>query len=93
MRARRLGLDEAIRRGEAYGEAGADIVFIELPETEAEMAEIARRIDKPLIANHRESADGTPMLPVSRLAGARFAAAIFPAARFPRHRAGPDDGV
>src|SRR6478752_3698682 len=45
------GLDEAIRRGVAYGEAGADIVFIESPETEAEMVEIARRIDKPLIAN------------------------------------------
>ena len=29
-----LGLDEAIRRGIAYAEAGADIIFIELPESE-----------------------------------------------------------
>src|SRR3954454_19555650 len=56
------GLDEAIRRGVAYGEAGADIVFIESRETEAEMVEIARRIDKPLIANLVHGGR-TPMLP------------------------------
>ena len=75
------GLDEAIRRGVAYGEAGADIVFIESPETEAEMVEIARRIDKPLIANLVHGGR-TPMLPVSRLAEIGYAAAIFPALGF-----------
>ena len=29
------GLDEAIRRGVAYAEAGADIIFVESPESEA----------------------------------------------------------
>ena len=29
-----LGLDEAIRRGEAFAQAGADVVFIEAPESE-----------------------------------------------------------
>jgi 2-methylisocitrate lyase-like PEP mutase family enzyme len=33
------GLDEAIRRGVAYAEAGADIIFIESPETEKELEE------------------------------------------------------
>jgi len=35
-----LGIDEAIRRGEAYAKAGADIIFIESPESEAEMRKI-----------------------------------------------------
>src|SRR5215470_3537993 len=35
-----LGLDEALRRGEAYARAGADILFIESPESEAEMTRI-----------------------------------------------------
>ena len=46
-----LGLEEALRRGEAYGAAGADIVFIESPESEEELAIIGSRIGKPLIAN------------------------------------------
>src|SRR5215470_8164086 len=55
------GLDEALRRGEAYAKAGADILFIEAPESEAEMASIGRHFDVPLLAN---MADGgrTPIL-------------------------------
>ena len=34
------GLDEALKRAEAYAKAGADILFIESPESEAEMARI-----------------------------------------------------
>ncbi len=81
MRGRRRASTRRIRRGVAYGEAGADIVFIESPETEAEMVEIARRIDKPLIANLVHGGR-TPMLPVSRLAEIGYAAAIFPALGF-----------
>jgi 2-methylisocitrate lyase-like PEP mutase family enzyme len=76
-----LGLDEAIRRGIAYGEAGADIVFIESPESEAELAEVAKRIDKPVIAN-MVNGGRTPMLPVSKLEELGFSAAIFPAVGF-----------
>ena len=76
-----LGLDEALRRGEAYGAAGADIVFIESPESEEEMAIIGKRIGKPLIAN-MVNGGRTPMLPVGRLAELGFAAAIFPAVGF-----------
>jgi 2-methylisocitrate lyase-like PEP mutase family enzyme len=45
-----LGLSEAIRRARAYTQAGADMLFIESPETEDEMATIGRELgDKPLI--------------------------------------------
>jgi 2,3-dimethylmalate lyase len=76
-----LGLDEAIRRGIAYGEAGADIVFIESPESESELAEVARRIGKPVIAN-MVNGGRTPMLPAARLQELGFSAAIFPAVGF-----------
>jgi 2,3-dimethylmalate lyase len=76
-----LGLDEALRRGEAYARAGADIVFIEAPETEQEMVTIARRIDAPVMAN-LVNGGRTPMLPAKRLAEIGFAVAIFPAAGF-----------
>ncbi|MFX4914278.1 isocitrate lyase/PEP mutase family protein, partial [Acinetobacter baumannii] len=46
-----LGLDEALRRGEAFLKAGADILFIESPESEEEMAKIGQAFDAPLVAN------------------------------------------
>src|SRR5262249_13093709 len=48
-----LGLDEALRRGEAYFNAGADILFIEAPESEAEMKKIGASFDKPLLCPHQ----------------------------------------
>lgn len=75
------GLDEAIRRGVAYGEAGADIVFVESPESEDEMARICREIDKPLVANI-VNGGRTPMLPVDRLIKLGYSMAIFPAVGF-----------
>lgn len=76
-----LGLEEAIRRGRMYGEAGADIVFIESPESEAEMQEIGRSIQKPLLANMVEGGR-TPILPAQRLAEIGYAIAIYPAVGF-----------
>jgi 2,3-dimethylmalate lyase len=76
-----LGLDEALRRGEAYARAGADIVFVEAPESEDEMVAIARRIEAPVMAN-LVNGGRTPMLPAKRLAEIGFAVAIFPAAGF-----------
>src|SRR5262245_37196163 len=73
----RHGLDAALRRGEAYAEAGADVLFIESPESEEEMARIGRHFDVPLLAN---MADGgrTPILSKSRLAALGYRIAIFP---------------
>lgn len=76
-----LGLDEAIRRGEAFAKAGADIVFIEAPESEQEMATIAKRIDAPLLAN-MVNGGRTPLLSATKLAEIGFRLAIFPAAGF-----------
>jgi 2-methylisocitrate lyase-like PEP mutase family enzyme len=76
-----LGLDEALRRGEAYARAGADIVFVEAPESEQEMVTIARRIEAPVMAN-LVNGGRTPMLPAKRLAEIGFAVAIFPAVGF-----------
>jgi 2-methylisocitrate lyase-like PEP mutase family enzyme len=76
-----LGLDEAIRRGEAYGEAGADIIFIESPESEEELAMIGARISKPLMAN-MVNGGRTPMLKAQDLADLGFSMAIFPVLGF-----------
>lgn len=76
-----LGLDEALRRAEAYSAAGADIIFVESPESEEEMERIASRIDKPVLAN---MVDGgrTPILSAERLAELGFSVAIFPGSGF-----------
>ena len=56
-----LGLDEALRRAEAYARAGADVLFLESPETEEEMRRIGRSFDLPLLANMVEGGR-TPVL-------------------------------
>ncbi len=72
-----LGLDEALRRAEAYGRAGADILFVESPETEDEMRRIGRSTHLPLLAN---MVDGgmTPLLPAPALLELGYKLAIFP---------------
>ena len=75
-----LGLSEAIHRARAYAEAGADMLFVESPETEDEMVTIGRELgDMPLIANMVEGGR-TPMLTSARLAEIGYALAIFPVA-------------
>ena len=71
------GFEGALRRGVAYGEAGADIVFVEALESEQEMREACARIRKPMMAN---MADGgkTPIRSKSELAKIGYALAIFP---------------
>ena len=73
------GFEGALQRGIAYGEAGADIVFLEALESEAEMREACRRINKPLMAN---MADGgkTPIRSKAELAEIGYKLAIFPSA-------------
>jgi 2-methylisocitrate lyase-like PEP mutase family enzyme len=76
-----LGLDEALARGRAYAAAGADVLFIESPESEAEMARIGTSFDKPVLAN---MVDGgrTPVLSRERLEALGYAIAIFPGTGF-----------
>ncbi len=76
-----LGLDEALRRGEAFAEAGADVVFIEAPETVEEMKTINGRIGKPTLAN-MVSGGTTPILSSAELSRIGFAIGIHPALGF-----------
>lgn len=71
------GIDEAIRRGRLYEEAGADIIFIESLETVDEMKRVNRKIRKPTIANMVEGGR-TPFLPARELQEIGYSAVIFP---------------
>jgi len=76
-----LGLDEALRRAEAYLEAGADLLFIESPESVEEMARIGRTFEVPLVANMVEGGR-TPILDAATLQKLGYRLAIFPALGF-----------
>jgi 2-methylisocitrate lyase-like PEP mutase family enzyme len=76
-----LGLDEALRRGEAYVRAGADILFIESPETPEELEKIGKSFDKPLLVNIVEGGR-TPQLTPAELEALGFSLAIYPASGF-----------
>ena len=75
------GRYEAMRRLEAYQEAGADILFYEAPANVDEMADAARRFDTPLMANMVEGG-ATPVLTPNELEALGFQVAIFPASGF-----------
>ena len=72
-----LGLEEAIRRGKAYYEAGADVIFIEAPQTMEELKEIPSALsDVPLLANMIEGGK-TPCLSVQDLEILGFKLGVF----------------
>ena len=75
------GLDEALRRGEAFAKAGADIVFIESPESEEELQKVGATIDAPLLANMVPNGR-TPIIPSETLKEWGFNIAIYPSAGF-----------
>ncbi len=75
------GLDEALRRAEAFEKAGADILFVESPESEDEMERIGQSTDLPLLANIVEGGR-TPVLPAERLREIGYRIAIYPATGF-----------
>ena len=75
------GLDEALRRGEAFAKAGADVVFIESPESEEELQKVGATIDAPLLANMVPNGR-TPIIPSETLKAWGFNIAIYPSAGF-----------
>jgi len=75
------GLDEAIRRGEAFAKAGADIVFVESPESVEEMEKIGASIDAMLLVNVVEGGS-TPVLPAADYQSIGYNIAIYPGAGF-----------
>jgi 2,3-dimethylmalate lyase len=72
-----VGFDEALRRGEAAVKAGADVLFIEAPRTEAQVAEVARAFDTPLLYNYAPGGR-SPLLPFARLRQLGFAIILLP---------------
>ncbi len=71
------GLDEALDRARAFADAGADILFVEAPRTEAEMEIVGRELPGWKMANMVEGGD-TPVLAPARLEAMGFAIAAYP---------------
>ena len=71
------GLAEAIGRGQAFAKAGADVVFVEAPESVDEMIVICREIDGPLMAN-MVNGGKTPLLSAEELKDLGYQIVIFP---------------
>ena len=71
------GLSAALERAQRYVEAGADVIFVESPENEAELAEVARSVRAPVLANMVEGGR-TPIVPAARLTELGYALAIYP---------------
>ncbi|OLQ08789.1 2,3-dimethylmalate lyase [Symbiodinium microadriaticum] len=79
-----LGLEEAIRRAKAFAEAGADLLFVEAPESEAEMKQICDELaptGKAMLVNAVEGGK-TPVLPRERYIELGYQVAIYPATGF-----------
>ena len=72
------GIDAAIARGRLYAEAGADVLFIEAPETREELAMVAAELGGwPLVANMVEYGK-TPLLSAEELGDLGFSLVLFP---------------
>jgi 2-methylisocitrate lyase-like PEP mutase family enzyme len=71
------GLDEAIWRANAFRDAGADLLFVEAPQSEAEMARLTRGAPGMHMANMVEGG-ASPIPPVERLGELGYCFAIYP---------------
>ena len=70
-------LSEAIDRAALFAELGADILFVEAPQTEAEMREVCASLPGPKMANIVEGG-ATPDLPNAALHDIGYAIAAYP---------------
>jgi carboxyvinyl-carboxyphosphonate phosphorylmutase len=73
------GIEEAVVRARAFAEAGADLLFVEAPTSEEDVARVAAELRgvAPLVFNWAEGGR-TPPLPLSRIRELGFALVIFP---------------
>ncbi|ADU49648.1 isocitrate lyase/PEP mutase family protein [Intrasporangium calvum] len=70
-------IDEAIRRGHAYVEAGADVIFVEAPRTVEELERVGRELrGVPLVVNVVEGGK-TPQLTLAEYRDLGFAVVLF----------------
>src|SRR5262249_22285173 len=72
-----VGMDEAVARIEAARAAGADASFVEAPLSVEQLAEIGKRVRKPIVANMIEGGK-TPVLPRATLAELGFHLILYP---------------
>ena len=72
-----LGFDEAIERGKMYYKEGADVVFVEAPQSEDELREIPKKIVAPLLANMIENGV-TPNFSANELKSMGYSMVVFP---------------
>ena len=71
------GLDDTLRRCQAYAEAGADVLFVEAVRTREEIERVVREVNVPLLYNFVEHGK-SPLLPVAELQRLGFKMVIFP---------------
>ena len=71
------GLDEAVARCQGFADLGADILFLEGPRSESEMAAFCEAVPGPKMANLVEGGD-TPLLPPARLEEIGYRIAAYP---------------
>jgi 2-methylisocitrate lyase-like PEP mutase family enzyme len=71
------GFDAAIERAGAYAAAGADVVFVEAPQTEEQIAAIARRLPQPKLINMFHGGK-TPLVSVQDLEALGYKIVIVP---------------
>jgi len=71
------GFAAALDRAGAYGEAGADVIFVEAPTSEEEIAAVARRFPGWKLINMFQGGK-TPLLPVARLEALGYNIVIIP---------------
>lgn len=72
-----VDLDEAIRRANRYAEAGADMIFVEAPQSEEEIERISREVHAPLLINMFQGGK-TPLVPAERLEQMGYRVMIVP---------------
>jgi 2-methylisocitrate lyase-like PEP mutase family enzyme len=72
-----LGLDAAIHRANTYADAGADVIFIEAPQSVEEIERISKEVSAPLLLN-LVIGGLTPIESSQRLTELGFAIAIHP---------------
>jgi 2-methylisocitrate lyase-like PEP mutase family enzyme len=73
------GVADAVARGRAYAEAGADLLFVEAPTSETDIEAVATELRgvAPLVFNWAEGGR-TPPLPLARVAELGFSLVIYP---------------
>lgn len=70
------GFDDAVARARAYRAAGADMIFVEAPQSLDELARLPELVDAPLIANMVEGGK-TPLLDAAELQDMGYRAVLF----------------